>query len=438
LSHLLVRSLSTEGAALTVAVDDTLFKRSGKQVFAAAWQYDGAAKGPKPVGRGTCFVVVGIVVELPFCSRPVCLPVMARLWRPKTGPSKVEIAASMIRLLAVCHHDRQLHIVADAAYHGKALRDLRENVTFTTRLPANSVLYDLAPPRTGRRGRPALNGDRLGTPAQLATTATFVKAQVNRYGRADTVHIAEIRCLWYGSFHTRTVRVILLRDDATDTGYDLALVTTDLQSPAADLITRYAWRWSIEVTFAEARGLLGVGQARNRTENAVRRTVPFGLNCYTITVLWYTLHGHHPNDAADRRERAPWYTTKTEPAFSDMLAKLRRVIIATRFLPITAGRPTDAEIRAVHQAWASASPDLAAGPCQNVESRVPIRSAGKSVSRETPSGVSSRQPLINSRVETRMRRQIDVLAGPDLSPASPRTPHFEHPEHRHPGTRRCR
>ena len=153
LSHLLVRSLLTEGAALTVAVDDTLFKRSGKKVFAAAWQHDGAAKGPKPVRRGTCFVVVGIVVELPFCSRPVCLPVMARLWQPKTGPSKVEIAASMIRLLAVCHHERRLDVVADAAYRGKALRDLRENVTFTTRLPANSVLYDLAPHRPPRPSR---------------------------------------------------------------------------------------------------------------------------------------------------------------------------------------------------------------------------------------------------------------------------------------------
>jgi hypothetical protein len=201
---------------------------------------------------------------------------------------------------------------------------------------------------------------RLGTPAQLAATATFVKAQVTRYGRTETVYLAEIRCLWYGSFHIRTVRVILLRDDGTDTGYDLALVTTDLEAGPADLIIRYAWRWSIEVTFAEARDLLGVGQARNRTQRAVERTVPFGLYCYSITVLWYTLHGHHPNDAADRRERAPWYTTKTEPAFSDMLAKFRRVIIATRFLPITPGRPTDAEIQAVHQAWASASPDLAA------------------------------------------------------------------------------
>ena len=175
LSHLIVRTLLSETAVLTVAVDDTLFKRSGKKVFGAAWQHDGAAKGPKPVGRGTCFVVVGLVVQLPYLSRPVCLPVMARLWRPKTGPSKVELAASMIRLLAVCHHQRTLHVVADAAYHGKALRELRGNVTFTTRLPANAVLYDLAPPRTGRRGRPALKGARLGSPAELAATARFRK-----------------------------------------------------------------------------------------------------------------------------------------------------------------------------------------------------------------------------------------------------------------------
>ncbi|MFE7160202.1 hypothetical protein [Streptomyces sp. NPDC057636] len=73
LAHLIVRTLQPQGAAITVAVDDTLCKRSGKKVFGAASQHDGAARGPKPVGRGTCFVVVGIVVELPFLTRPVCL-----------------------------------------------------------------------------------------------------------------------------------------------------------------------------------------------------------------------------------------------------------------------------------------------------------------------------------------------------------------------------
>ena len=359
LAHLIVATLLPAGEVVTVAVDDTLFKRGGKRVFGAAWQHDGAAVGVKPVGRGTCFVVVGIIVDLPFLARPVCLPVMARLWRPKTGPSKVELAASMIRLLAVCLN-RPLHMVADAAYHGKALRHLPETITVTTRLPANAVLYDVAPPPTGKRGRPRLKGARLGAPADLATAAKFTTAQVKRYGRTDTVQIAEIRCLWYGSFHTQTVRVILLRDDATDTGYDLALVTTDPYTTAPALITRYAWRWSIEVTFAEARDLLGVGQARNRTEQAVRRTVPFGLYCYSITVIWYTLHGHHPGDAAQHRAARPWYTSKTDPAFSDMLAKLRRVIIAARFTPNDQAAPTHAEIRTVQHAWAQAGLNPAA------------------------------------------------------------------------------
>jgi hypothetical protein len=360
LSHLIVRRLLGEDAVLTVVVDDTLFKRRGKKVFGAAWQHDGAATGPKPVGRGTCFVVIGLVVELPVLARPVCLPVMARLWRPGQEQSKVDIAASMLRFLAACHHGRRLHVVADAAYHGKSLRDLPSHVTFTTRLPATAVLYDLAPPRTGKRGRPALKGERLGTPKELAATAVFTSYEVGRYQRTDTVRLAEATCLWYGSFHTRTVRLILLRDDTTDTGYDLALVTTDLTTPAPALITRYAWRWSIEVTFGEARALLGVGDAQNRARDAVERTVPFGLYCYTVTVIWYVLHGHQPSDAADRREHAPWYTTKTEPSLSDMIAKLRRTIIAARFLPTRPGQPTAEEIRTVQQAWATASPDYAA------------------------------------------------------------------------------
>ena len=360
LSHLVVRQLLPADAVLTVAVDDTLFKRRGKKVFGAAWQHDGAATGPRGVGRGTCFVVIGLVVDLPFLARPVCLPVMARLWRPKQEVSKVDIAASMIRFLAACHYERRIHVVADAAYHGKALRALPATCTFTTRLPASAVLYGLAPPPTGRRGRPALKGQRLGTAKDLAAGLVFTSLQVTRYQRTDTVHLAEVTCLWYGSFHTRTVRVILLRDDTTDTGYDLALVTTDLTSSPAELITRYAMRWSIEVTFAEARGLLGAGQAQSRTRAAVERTTPFGLYCYTITVAWYALHGHQPSDVAEHRERAPWYTTKTDPSLADMVAKLRRVIIAARFMPTRPGQPTDQEIRIVQQAWAAASTNAAA------------------------------------------------------------------------------
>jgi hypothetical protein len=93
---------------------------------------------------------------------------------------------------------------------------------------------------------------------------------------------------------------------------------------------------------------------------AVERTVPFGLYCYTITVAWYALHGHQPGDVAEHRQRAPWYTTKTDPSLSDMIAKLRRVIIAARCMPTRPGQPTEQEIRTVQQAWAAASTNAAA------------------------------------------------------------------------------
>jgi xanthine/CO dehydrogenase XdhC/CoxF family maturation factor len=96
-------------------------------------------------------------------------------------------------------------------------------------------------------------------------------------------------------------------------------------------VARYASRWGIEQAFADARQVIGVGEARNRLRLAVERTVPFGLTCLSLVTVWYALHGHAPDDAAVHRARARWYTTKTEPSYDDMTIKLRRVIIAARF-----------------------------------------------------------------------------------------------------------
>lgn len=57
---------------------------------------------------------------------------------------------------------------------------------------------------------------------------------------------------------------------------------------------------------------------------------------------------------ADRRTRAPWYTTKTHPTYLDMIVKLRRVLIAAQYRPQVPDQPTREEIRAVHLAWAEA------------------------------------------------------------------------------------
>jgi hypothetical protein len=120
-------------------------------------------------------------------------------------------------------------------------------------------------------------------------------------------------------------------------------------------VERYAARWSIEVAFADAKQITGVGEARNRTQRAVERTVPFGLYTQSIVVTWYHLAGHHPHVIRDRRDRAPWYTTKRYPSYHDMIVKLRRVLIAAKYQAEVPDQPTVEEIRAVHLAWAQAA-----------------------------------------------------------------------------------
>ena len=147
----------------------------------------------------------------------------------------------------------------------------------------------------------------------LAARAGFAPATVTRYGKTTTVHAAAITCLWYGVFGSRPVQVILIRD-ASATGYDLALVTTDLNAGPAHVIERYAARWSIEVAIEDSKQIFGAGQARNRTARAVRRTIPFQLACQALAMTWYATAGHDPADISEHRNRAPWYTTKTQPS----------------------------------------------------------------------------------------------------------------------------
>jgi len=118
------------GADLEVAVDDSVFRRSGRKVHGAGWQHDGSSPSLSKLSYGNCFVTAGIVVRLPFCARAVCLPVLARLHLPGKGkgPGKVAMAAALISQLGAALGDRTVHVVADAAYHGPALRTLPRRI----------------------------------------------------------------------------------------------------------------------------------------------------------------------------------------------------------------------------------------------------------------------------------------------------------------------
>ena len=197
--------------------------------------------------------------------------------------------------------------MAAAACAGRERRGLPASGTWTTRLRKDAALHELAPPHTGKRSRPRVRGARRPKLAALAGQAVFAPVPVHRYGKAATVQAAAITCLRHGVLGARPFQVIRIRDRAA-ASYDLALAPTDLAASPTRVLERYAARWSVEVAIEDAKQILGAGQARNRL-----------------------------------------------PSTADMIAKLRRILIAARYRPGHPGEPTPAEIHAVRLAWDGAA-----------------------------------------------------------------------------------
>jgi hypothetical protein len=353
----LVATFVAAGAPIRLAVDDSLFHRAGKRVYGAAWQYDGSvAQGAgHKSGYGNNWVSLCLIVRLPFMRRAVGLTVLCRLWQPDPEakrakatrrtpnpeyPSKQALAREMLDLVIARFPQRKIELVGDSAYATKAFAGVPDRVSVTSRLKSNATLYAPTPPRTGKRGQPAKKGQQLPKLKAIAEDPQTVWAptEVTRSGKRQTVLCHTFECLWYDVWGQRPVRVVLVKDSKRADGYDIALITMDIHSTPAQIIERYDERWAIEVSYEDAKQITGVGQARNRVQKAVERTVPYGFLCQTIAITWYALHGSAEQDVQRRRQHARWYTQKRFPSYQDMLSSLRRSIIAAQYLPVTPRR----------------------------------------------------------------------------------------------------
>lgn len=220
-----------------LAVDDTLFGRSGKRVWGAYYLHDGAQ--PEGSGRrtrgGNCWVVVVLVVSLPCAGgRQVGLPILFRLFRPKNDADpdrrlQPELARELIDLILDRLPGRTVKLVMDGAYASRAWRGLPARVTLTSRMRANAALYYcMTPARTGKRGRPALKGARMPSLQQIATSTIFEPVTIIAPdGRERTSHVHRFACLWYGPLATQPITVLLIRNPGTDEAFHIALASTD-------------------------------------------------------------------------------------------------------------------------------------------------------------------------------------------------------------------
>jgi DDE superfamily endonuclease len=326
----LVVSLLPDDEPIIVPLDDTLGRHTGKHIKAASMHHDPLlSTRVKPVFHwGHVWVVLSLIVRVPVWDKKFALPVLMRLYRSeklckkeqRPFAKKTELAAEMIGALAATFPEWHFQVVADAAYaNASIIKKLPSNVDFIGRARLDAALY--APPRAQRMGRPRVKGQRLSSPLARARSALgWQRVRVQVYGRTVIVQVKIFDALWYVVSGGRPLRFVLVRGWPGHDQDDV-FCSTDMSLSAKDIIRDYCLRWYIEVTFEETKGKLGFEDPQNRAERAVERTAPMALCVYTLTVVWYVTVGKNLKTA--RLPSFPWYSKKV-PAFSDMLAALRR------------------------------------------------------------------------------------------------------------------
>ena len=347
-SHVLLTillGLVPPGVTVYLAIDDTLCRKRGLHVFGTCMHHDPliSCRKFRLVNWGHNWVVVGLIVEFPFAPGVYwCLPFAFRLYISRKRArsqrwmcgrrvhrTRPELAVEIIRMVAEWFPDRAFHVFGDSAYGGDSvLKELPENFHLTSRMVLDACLYDDPKATKKGRGRPRKKGKRLPTPAQIAKSSSkkWRTRKIRMYGKKKTVKIKQHTGRWKSGRYRR-VNITIVRDPS-GTSNDQAFYTTDLGLRSEETLAGYTMRWSIEVAFQNAKSHFGFEDPQNRTRRAVERTAPLGMVLYSLVVVWFAKVGHKHCRFPNR----PWYTKKSTPSFTDMLATIKRESLREHFL----------------------------------------------------------------------------------------------------------
>jgi hypothetical protein len=357
LCRLLIQRFAADGP-IHLAADDTLCRKRGLGLFGAGMHHDPllSSKALKVFSWGHDWVVLALLVRRPWWAptKVFALPLLCRLytnrqgvakgkkhksrkkkgdptakkkWRRPPGSShrtRPELLVEMLKLLSTWFPDRQFVVCADTAYAGKSvLRQLPAPMDLISQVHPQGVLYAPPPPKVAKqRGAPRKKGDRLPNLQAWAEDRQqpWQELTFDQFGLHTTLQVKVQQALYYTAGKDRLLTVVLTRDQ-TGKRPDHRFYCTRLDWEVRTILSAYADRWALEVTFEGAKQVLGLEDPANRVPKAVQRTAPMALVLYSLVVWWFDLEGQQHV----RFPKRPWYRRKRETSFQDMVTTLRRL-----------------------------------------------------------------------------------------------------------------
>lgn len=321
------------GDVVRLVVDDTLASKKGAHVFGIGSHLDAvrSTKNFQVFCFGHVWVVVSVLVRVPFSRRPWALPVLFRLYRNKKDCAKgeyrkkTELAREMVDVVCEWEPEGRIEIAADNAYcNDTTLGGLPERLVWFGSMRPDAVLTERPPKRKpGQLGRPRVRGKLLPKPEALARDRRrpWKRCTAQIYGQRRRIEYKTIDAQWYRACGSRWLRIVIVR-----CGNDELRVffCTDSTLKVREILEGYAERWATEVCFRDLKQLLGFSDSSARTKNAVERTAPFIGYIYTTLILWFA-DGVWQTPVASPPVR-PWYPHKRGLCFADVLRAAQRAL----------------------------------------------------------------------------------------------------------------
>jgi hypothetical protein len=342
LSGVLITQLVLPGAAIVLGADDTLERRSGRKIAAKGCYRDAVRSSKQHVIRcfGLKWVSMMLLVPVPWSRRVWALPFLTALCWPaakhgrRRHKTSIDWVRQMMKQVRRWLPDRRLVLVVDGAFAAVALvlACIKSKVIMVSRLRWDAALYHWPEPQPpGKRGRKPTKGPRqrsLQAWAERSDTP-WETVEVDWYGgQRKALWVFSRTALWYTSgLPPVAIRYVLVCDPEGKLRME-AFFCTDLQATPVELLQWVVMRWSVEVTFKEARTHLGLETQRQWSDLAIARTTPALLALFSlVTVLALQLSHSGKIPVAV----TAWYR-KPEPTFVDCLALVRGHLWRARYL----------------------------------------------------------------------------------------------------------
>jgi hypothetical protein len=346
LAVLLLTRLNITGT-ITLLVDDTLLHKHGKSVFGLGWFRDAVASTKKRVATapGHNWVVLAVAWCLPSTTMPVlAFPLLARLHQVGQQ-SQGQLAAQMIRAVVAWYPGRRFVLCGDGGYSCcELLLDLPYQVHYVGRVRCDAALYDpkVPPQPAGKPGRKPQKGPRLANPKQAALLASrrakgyaWESVRVRVYGRDRDLLATSYRAVWPEVLGLRSILVVVVRDPLGHLE-DTYLFTTKLQASLSWVISKFAWRWSIEVLFRSSKQVLQIEAPQHWCSSSVEKVAPWMWAMHSVLMVWYVTAGRPTQEACEVRQRmSAW---DSEWSLRNMLGVFRRVQLNCTFDTRSASR----------------------------------------------------------------------------------------------------